>query len=196
MIRKTLFFLSSYIPLYILLVGKNIISRYMEIEEFKFKNIVFFNEISDFVVLILIVLSIFLLIWLKYYICEGTNTNCFKVIDYDNETDKYYYSYISIYLLPTIGLSISNFADIFVLVSLILIIGYVYVNNDLVYINPVMGFMGYRVYTMKLKSYITDEIETKYVICSNVVSKQLVKDMDLDISSQNKYALIKKLPKY
>lgn len=193
MIRKTLFFLSSYIPLYLLLIGKNIVSKISEIDSFDFRNIVFFNEVSDFAIIILGSLSVALLIWLKFYIREGTKTNCFKVLDFNNDTDKYYYSYISIYLLPTIGLSISSYADIFVLVSLVIIIGYVYVSNDLVYINPVMGFMGYKVYTMELKSYLTSEVETKYVICSNSVSKMLVKGIDIDITSQNKYALVKKI---
>lgn len=197
MIRKIMLFLSSYIPLYLLLIGKNIFERISKIPNFSirtydYKKIKFFNEFNDYMVAIFIGISIFLFIYLLILVF-GTKTakkDAYRITNISNETDKYFLNYICIYLLPCIGLSLNNIVDVYVLTALMLIIGFIYVTNDIVYINPMLGFIGFKVYTADLKSVIDDKKVKKIVICQSKAKLDLKEENSIiKLTSNGKYAV-------
>lgn len=158
MIRKIMLFISSYIPLYVLMILKNILERVTENGRFiskNIKNIQLFDEINDYALIILAVLSVasFLYLWMKikdtvtekYYIIQGVQ----------DETSNYYFNYISIYLLSCMGLSLNSIVDSFVFAFLMLIVGYIYISNNMTYMNPTLNLMGYKVYNVTLESKST-----------------------------------------
>jgi len=61
-----------------------------------------------------------------------------------NETVNYFFNYIAVYLISCIGLSLTRYADLFVVVFLMLLIGFIYVSNNIIYLNPVLNLIGYK----------------------------------------------------
>ncbi|MBK5242061.1 hypothetical protein [Clostridium sp.] len=173
-LKKIFLLLSSYIPLYILLVGKEIVHR-IELyissgTDFNINKIVWLNSFADWMVTILVaisfVLSVALVILIKRSKKSGKDS--YFIVEIENETDKHFYNYLMLYFLPCIGLSISSITDMFILVAIMFIVGIIYVTNDLIYINPMLVFGGYKVFTAKVRYIGNSENDTiKKVIISN-----------------------------
>ena len=197
MFRKIMLFLSSYIPLYLLLVGKNIFERISRIPNFSiwkydYGKIKLFNELNDYMVVILLIGSLTLTIYLLVMIfrTKTTKKNTYEIIKITNDTDKYFLNYICIYLLPCIGLSLDHIVDVYVLSALMFIIGFIYTTNDIVYINPMLGFIGFKVYTADLKS-IMDNKKTRKIVISQSKAKLDLKEEKsiIKLASNDNYAV-------
>lgn len=189
--HKVILFISSYIPLYVLLIVKNILERCTEGGKFldivdKLKDACFFEEINDWAILMLALLSLASFVYLWRKLKNTKSEKCYEVQEVRDETSNNYFNYISVYLLSCIGLSLNNIVDIFVLVFLMVIVGYIYITNDLIYLNPMLSMMGYKVYNTKLCAQATmEEIE------GIVISKDCVNmGRGLQISGTGKYNLI------
>jgi hypothetical protein len=55
-------------------------------------------------------------------------------------------SYIVIYFLPFLQVSASNLGDAFSLLLVYAVVAVIYVNSNLIYINPVLNVVGYRLF--------------------------------------------------
>lgn len=190
--HKAILFISSYIPLYVLLTVKNILERcteggrFLDIGE-KLKHGRFFDEINDWAIVVLAALSLLSFIYLKIKLRDTKSEKCYIVQEVRDETSNHYFSYISVYLLSCIGLSLSNIVDVFVLVFLMALVGYIYITNDLIYLNPTLYMMGYRACNAKLYAEATREtIEGVVIVCKNGVDMRIGKK----IGGTGKYSLI------
>ena len=175
-------FISSYVPLYILLIIKNILERCTDEGRITitFRQILtahYFNEVNDYAIAMLFSLSIFSLIFLKYLTKKSGDTHFYKIQTVADETGNVYFNYISVYLLSCLGLSLNNIVDVFVLFFLMLLVGFIYVNNSMTYMNPVMQFMGYKVYECEVYS-----LSTQSIFSSVVIAKK-----DILIKAEQKY---------
>lgn len=189
--HKVILFVSSYIPLYVLLVIKNILERCTEGGRFlnfieKFRNAVFFDEVNDWTILLLLGLSFFSFVYLKRKMKATKNEKCYRVVKVKDETSNNYFNYISIYLLSCLGLTLNEIVDIFVLFFLMILVGYIYITNDLIYLNPTLNMMGFKAYNAELYSEATHEAIESIVICKKGV------DMKANslICGTGKYSLI------
>lgn len=167
--NKLLLFVSSYIPLYLLLIGKNILERITEKGRFiniidRIKTVKLFDEVNDYAIMVMIILSVISFFYLKSKIKSTVGRKKYKVITIVNETSNYYFNYISIYLLSCLGLSLNNIVDCFVFLFLMLIVGYIYISNNMVYMNPVLNFMGYKIYACTLESVNTSDEDFETVL--------------------------------
>lgn len=194
-LKKTFLFLSSYIPLYILLVGKEIVHR-IELyinsgTDFNIKKIVWLNSFADWMVTILVAISLVLSVILVMLIkrSKKSGKDSYFIVEIENETDKHFFNYLMLYLLPCIGLSISSITDMFILVFIMFIIGIIYISNDLIYINPMLVFGGYKVFTAKVRHIGSRESDTiKKVIISNYVDIENLKGKLVElVKSSTKY---------
>ncbi len=189
--HKVILFISSYIPLYVLLIVKNILERCTEGGNFldivdKLENARFFDEINDWAILMLALLSLASFVYLWRKLKNTKSEKCYEVQEVRDETSNNYFNYISVYLLSCIGLSLNNIVDIFVLVFLMVLVGYIYITNNLIYLNPMLSMMGYKVYNTKLCARATKEEIEGIVISKNCVDM----GRDQQISGTGKYSLI------
>lgn len=163
MFRKIILFISSYIPLYLLMIIKNILERttnggkFLSLTNRKF---IFFDEINDYALVALMILCIVSFMYLKIKINNTDGNKYYKVISVQNETSNYYFNYISVYLLSCLGLTLNNIVDVFVLLFLMVIVGYIYISNRMTYINPTLNLLGYKVYSTKLKQESASNAKT------------------------------------
>lgn len=172
MYHKVILFISSYIPLYILLILKNVLERTTRDGNFsdlanKIKNAVFFDEINDFAVVILTFLSIYSFWYLKRKIRRANGEKKFIIITIKDETSNNYFNYISVYLLSCMGLSLNSIVDIFVFIFLMVVVGFIYINNNMTYLNPTLNLLGFKIYEMEVESVYTNQRIESIVVSRN-----------------------------
>lgn len=160
--RRILLFLSSYVPLYLLLIIKNILQRCTDGGRFTFswerlKHAHYFDEINDYAIVVLLLLCLVSVGYLKYLLNQEEGTHDYTIKSLEDQTGSMYFNYISVYLLSCLGLSLNQIEDVFVLAFLMLLIGYIYISNHLIYLNPLLQLWGFGVYEGCLESDSTGE---------------------------------------
>lgn len=160
--NKLMLFVSSYIPLYMLLILKNIFERITDGGRFvnimqKFKSATWFDEVNDWAVCILALAIVVSAVYLWKTLGNGTSPKKYLITEVSDETGNYYFNYISIYLLSCMGLTLNSIVDCFVFLFVMIIIGYIYISNNMMYMNPVANIMGYKVYSCILDSVNTSD---------------------------------------
>ncbi len=167
--NKILLFLSSYIPLYILLIIKNILERITVDGKFvdifsKFRDAIWFDSINDYALLILSIVTIVSFVYLLVSLKRSKGDKHYKVVEVEDRTGELFFSYISIYLLSCMTLSLNRIVDCFVFLFTMIIVGIIYVKNDMQYLNPIMNILGYKIYSCKLNSQFTKDKGIKTIV--------------------------------
>lgn len=172
--RRILLFISSYIPLYVLLILKNVLERCTCGGRFCFpftdlKSIRLFDEVNDYAICVLLLLCVVSFLFLKQLTKTQSGKHYYKIVKMENQTGNMYFNYISVYLLSCLGLSLQSIVDVFILCFLMLLVGCIYVSNHMTYMNPVLQFMGFKVYEGTVKSLSTNEdIDAIIVVGKNL----------------------------
>lgn len=176
--RRVMLFISSYVPLYVLLIIKNILERSTEKGNFvfswhKLKTAHYFDEVNDYAICILLIMSVISIVYLKKITQKKGGVHNYEIISVENQTGNIYFNYISMYLLSCLGLTLNSIVDVFVLFFLMVLIGYIYISNHMTYMNPVLQLFGFKIYEGEIKSKSTNEIFRSIIIADR---KVLIKD--------------------
>lgn len=67
-------------------------------------------------------------------------------------------AYIATYLVPFLGLNLTKTNDIVVLVGFLAVVGTIYVNSNMLFVNPLLSLCRYHTFT------VTDEEENEYSV--------------------------------
>lgn len=192
MLNKLMLFVSSYIPLYVLLILKNLLERTTDRGRFvnvfrEFTRERLFNEVNDWAIgiLMLIILGSYLYLWGT--LSKNPSPKQYVVREVSDETGNYYFNYISIYLLSCMGLSLNSIVDCFVLLFVMIIVGSIYISNNMMYLNPMVNMMGYKVYNCILDSKNTDDKGFASIV---VVPKTVAVKQGLEICASGKQGFI------
>lgn len=153
-------FLSSYLPLYILIIIQN-----YSFFSSMLKNILIkLNGISGtikeeppykwifFVVIIFLNLISFCTI--HRFVISKSNRK-FNITGKYEKTGDSIISYIFTYLVPLLSMDINNGNSIIVNLLLFIFIGVLYVAQDLIYLNPILALLGFSFYINDEKIIIT-----------------------------------------
>lgn len=170
--RRIMLFVSSYIPLYVLLVIKNFLERCTDTGRFvltwnKIKNAHYFDEINDYAVVFLVIMSIVAFFYLKSLTKKDCDVHYYEISHIEDQTGNIYFNYISVYLLSCLGLTLNSIVDVFVLLFLMFLVGYIYISNHMTYMNPVLQFMGYKIYEGDIKSKSTGKTFHSIMVVGN-----------------------------
>ena len=170
--RRIILFVSSYIPLYVLLIIKNILERCtnegkitLTLNQLKTSH--YFDEINDYAIVILLFLCIGSFLYLKLLTKKTEGVHYYGIINIEDQTGNMYFNYISIYLLSCLGLTLNSIVDVFVLLFLMIIVGYIYISNHMTYMNPVLQFLGFKIYEGNVKSESTGKEIHSIIIVNN-----------------------------
>ncbi|MDF4200434.1 hypothetical protein ABES35_02405 [Bacillus subtilis] len=135
-------YISSFFPLYILLVINNYkdipsLKDLLQIMEFKDLNAgLFWIAIS--VLALISIISLIIIIRVEQH-----ERHTFKEI---NQTEDHLLNYVVTYLLPLLSIEIHKTESLLVNAGLFALIGFLYVKNSLVYLNPLFLFFGYNLF--------------------------------------------------
>lgn len=179
--NRIILFLSSYFPMYLIIIIQNIGSLVNKIQQvISQKNISIWDAISSknmialsirgimgflefYVIVFFLILSIMSFYLLKRMIdgLKDYKEESFqlKVTNIKNANYQYVIVYFSMYIFPFITINLSTVTGILQFLVLWGLVGYVYVKNNLVYINPTLNiFFKYNIYETDMEYQDEDEI--------------------------------------
>ncbi len=140
--KKILLYLSAFVPLYFLISIKIIIDLINNNLSWNF-----LNTISLVMFVILMVMGIF---GAKQAIAhKRTKTTKIKIISQKNITEQYFLGYFSLFVLFALTFELEKISMFVVFILIIILIGIVYIKNNLFYINPFLNILGYNFYQVE-----------------------------------------------
>ena len=146
---KWILFLSSYIPLYVIFLLKDLFS----------------NPTFSWILVILIIFPfMILLVILQAIHTLEKNFTKIKKISYRNEA---ILSYIFTYIFPFLSINFSLTSDLIGIGIIFLLIGIFYTNSNLIYTNPILSLLGYNIFEAEDDQENIMLIITKYKVLRN-----------------------------
>ncbi len=127
-LTRFVLFLSSYAPLMLIFAIRDPL-------KFRFSRHVF----------LVLAISSLVLLWL--FLRSGRRLAAHSIaVQSAQVRDAEAMSYIVTYFLPFLGISGDNWADAIALLLVYAVVAIIYVNSNLIYINPVLNLVGYRLF--------------------------------------------------
>ncbi len=152
-LKKLLLYISAFVPMYILVLLKLIV-------EIVNQNLTFniLNTLNFITLLLLITAGGVGLVWnIKFSTEESVQV---QIISKRNITDQHFLGYFSLFVFFAIPLDLSLVSAYCVYVLVLVMIGIVYIDNSLFYINPLLNLLGYKFYDIEYKERDSDEVKT------------------------------------
>ncbi len=152
-IKNLLLYISAFMPMYILILIKLIVEIINDNLHF---NVL--NTLNLTTLLALITLGIVGLVWnIKF---ESDQAKEVIITEKQNITDQHFLGYFSLFVFFAIPLDLANMSNYCIYVAILVMIGIVYINNSLYYINPLLNLLGYNFYNIKYHEKGKDEIRS------------------------------------
>lgn len=129
---KLVLFLTSYIPLYIIIA---VLNHSIPV------------VLVSFFIFAVVVLILFFLI---YYVIGRTSGDYLGVDRVDN-INSINIEYLVTYFLPFLNVSFTNPFSLLAMFIVFFIIGFIYVNSDMLYTNPTLNLLGFSVFKCGVK---------------------------------------------
>ena len=151
--KNILLYLSAFIPMYALIIIKQIFE--MIVGNIKL------NFLNFFVLALLICVILLGLLGLKLEILnKNQKATKIKIIEKKNTTDEHFLGYFSLFVLFAITFDLSKLSMLMVFIAILIMIGIVYVKNKLFYINPFLNILGFNFYHITYKIVNEDKKQT------------------------------------
>lgn len=141
-IKNLLLYISAFMPMYVLILIKLIVEIFNDNLHF---NVL--NTLNLGTLLSLIVLGVVGLVW--NILLEKDKAKEIVILDKQNITDQHFLGYFSLFVFFAIPLDLANMSNYCIYVVILILIGIVYINNSLYYINPLLNILGYNFYNIK-----------------------------------------------
>lgn len=150
--KNLLLYLSAFVPMYVLVFVKLVI-------EIANNNLSFtvLNTINMTTLLLLIAAGCVGLFY-SIHFSKGRAIKV-EIISKKNITDQHFLGYFSLFVFFAIPLDLSLVSAYCVYVLVLVMIGIVYINNSLYYINPLLNLLGYNFYDIEYKEEGSEEIK-------------------------------------
>lgn len=74
----------------------------------------------------------------------------------ENITAEYYFTYFSLFVISFFGVDPTQLKDILIFVFIMLLIIWVYVANDMFFVNPVLNIFGYKSFAITYHKYLPE----------------------------------------
>lgn len=162
---KILMFLSSYTPLFLILLLKVLSQITENIQPLSWDNILGYatsNILNDTIVIIMVILIIVPNIILVSILRDTKRTTNPKDLEVNSvkKMNHIYMEYLVTYIIPFLSFDFFNLFDMIALLVLLLTICIIYINSDLLYINIIFNIWGYNLYR------VIDEQNNEYMTLS------------------------------
>ncbi len=147
-------FISSFVPLYLLVI----IKTFIEI----LNGNLHFNVTNSILLGLMFVLTVIGIVGVIYLIrYERKTTEEIVIIEYTNTTDKHFLGYFSLFVLFALTFDLSKVSMSVIYIIILILVGIVYVRNNLYYINPLLNIIGYSFYEVAYRNSRGEEHRAK-----------------------------------
>ena len=107
----------------------------------------------------------------------------YQIIDFKNHTGEQYFTHFSLLVLTAFAIPYTQIIfDVIFILLIHALLCFIYIRENLFYINPVLNLLKYRIYECKCINIKTNDPKTIYVFAKNI---QLEKNMILKLKSLN-----------
>lgn len=151
--KSTCLFISSFAPLYFLIIVKELVEIANGNLSFNVTNSIMLS--LNFLLILFGIVGIFLTYKDKYRQIE--------IVEYKNVTCQNFLQYFPLFVLFALAFQLEFISMAVVYVLILVMIGIVYIKNDLAYINPFLNILGFSTYQI---TYIKAETEKKLFVFS------------------------------
>ncbi len=178
MLRKLVMYLSAFLPMFLIMWIKEILLGIRNVLDKPWKyswESVYLNPylIIEFAIIVLVGIALFGL--LRRNRNTGAYTITLKTVK--NRSAEYYLAYYSLFILALIEFSLTDPVDLMVLVLLLIVLGIVYIKNDLFFMNPTINIFQSYIYEVE---YETNQATiTKLIISPVKLSEGDIIDIDI-----------------
>ena len=140
-LKNLLLYISAFMPMYILIFIKLVV-------EIVNSNLSFnvLNTLNFITLVMLIALGVLGLFWNIKFNKEKSIE--IVILSKENITDQHFLGYFSLFVFFAIPLDLAIMSNFFIYVAILILIGIVYINNSLYYINPLLNILGYNFYNI------------------------------------------------
>ncbi|MGL4730897.1 MAG: hypothetical protein ACRCW0_04860 [Clostridium sp.] len=162
-------FISSYFPLYAILLILYY-DKFNSIE--KIKQILKFKDttISIFIIALIVFIVISMVTCIDLKRTSGNEKHNFRNIENTGDT---LISYMMTYIVPILSIDLADDKTLIINLILYVLIGFMYIKLNLIYLNPLFLFFGYYIY----------KSENEVVIISNITYGELKGLGDIKLKS-------------
>lgn len=144
--KKIGLYLSSFSPLFALLIVKELIEILNQNWSFNF-----LNTSMLLLLFVLLIIGVSILFITISQIRLNRSTKIIKVISKTNVTDEHFLGYFSLFVLFAVSFEIEMYSMALIFFLVLTFIGIVYIKNDMYYINPLINLFGYSFYDIEYK---------------------------------------------
>ncbi len=132
-------YISSFVPLYLLVIIKTGIEM--------LNDNLHFNITNTTLLILMIVLTIMGMFGVGGFVrYETKRVSEVRILSCHNTTDQHFLGYFSLFVLFALTFDLSKVSMSVVYIIILVLIGVVYVRNNLYSINPLLNIMGYSFY--------------------------------------------------
>lgn len=142
-IKKIGLFLSSFAPLFFLIIIKELIEILNGNWTFNFLNTTIL-----ILMFLFICFGIFCFV-LIYKEIKNSKAKQITITSKKNITDQHFLGYFSIFVLFAVTFEIEMYSMALIFLIILLFIGIVYIRNDMYYINPLINLLGFSFYDVE-----------------------------------------------
>lgn len=130
---KIFLFLSSYIPLFLVLAIKN-----------------YTNPHAVMAMSILILVPFLFLIY-TFHKASRMSGEYVEITSIENRSNQFL-EYIIAYIIPFLGFNLNSVPDLISVLIIFIMIGVLYIKSDLIYMNPILNLLNYTLYKVNTKN--------------------------------------------
>ena len=191
---------SCFSPLYIILAFKNILKIYdlHGMENFNWKSFDYIYNVSLIVLwIICLLVGVLGILAFKNNFLSAHEKPAEKVkVEYaENVTSDYYFTYFSLFILTFFTIDPTIWSDIATLALLMIFIIWVYVCNEMWFINPVLNVIGYKSFKLIYSKPANPNKEFEIrVFATDNLSKEIYEDLYITYSLHDFSICYKKKP--
>ncbi len=142
LIKNLSLYLSAFVPMYGLVLIKLVVEIANNNLSFTVLNVV------NLVTLVILIVAGCVGLFYSIHFSKGKAINV-KIVSKNNITDQHFLGYFSLFVFFAIPLDLSLVSAYCVYVIVLVMIGIVYINNSLYYINPLLNLLGYNFYDVE-----------------------------------------------
>ncbi len=107
----------------------------------------------------------------------------YKIVDLKNHTGEQYFTHFSLLVLTAFAIPYTQILfDVIFIFLIHILLCFIYIRENLFYINPMLNLLKYRIYECKCVNVKTNDEKTIYVFAKNL---SLAKDMILKSKSKD-----------
>ena len=178
MFRKLVMYISAFLPMFLIMWIKEVLIGIRNVIEKPWRyswESIYLNPYLIAELVLVIIIGVLIAWLLKRNKKTSTYTISLKTVK--NRSAEYYLAYYSLFVLALIEFSLTDPIDLIVLVLLLLVLGVVYIKNNLFFMNPTINIFQSYIYEIE---YMTNQATISKLIISPVkLSEGNIIDIDV-----------------